>query len=100
MDMNEVSKFEQKVGTLKLSAAMRIGAKLRPQTFGALSDDIGTCAMGAANEGRHGSYCYDGSPYATWPRLTPQILDEVIHRNNELRQPREQIADWLESKGY
>lgn len=35
---------------MRLSEAIRLGAMMRPQTFGALSDERGTCAMGAAYE--------------------------------------------------
>lgn len=91
-----------KVGTLKLSEAMRIGARLRPQQFcSPRVQSIGSCALAAASEAVTGSiehYC------ERWARrvygISEEISNEIWHRNDNLKMPREEIADWLESQGY
>ena len=55
MDESVVRVFEeQKVGKLKLSEAMRIGAKIRPQCLHVLYDGVSSCALGAIYEGALG----------------------------------------------
>lgn len=99
-----------KVGTLKLSAAIREGAKLRKQVRGAPFEHGGSCAIGAAAEAL-------GMQYSSFPavwtidavafirqRLQQHIPHEVFERvytmNDGEEQTREQVADWLESQGY
>ena len=98
----------QKVGRLRLSEAIRIGARIRPQCEGSFFEDGRSCAMGAAMEG-------SGLPYremreasqaavAMFPELflsgtsyTP--LGRSIFMRNDTGMSREEIADWLQSKG-
>src|ERR1700741_3225132 len=55
MDESIVKHLEQpQVGTLKLSEAMRIGARLRPQCSGYLFNNGASCALGAAYEAVYG----------------------------------------------
>lgn len=94
-----------KVGTLKLSEAMRIGAAKRPQGFGLVFSQGKTCALGAAIEG----YGYDIStiPLDQWwslPEVAPweknrELCESIVDRNDFGKMTREKIADWLESKG-
>lgn len=111
MDMTEVDKFEPQVGVLKLSDAIRVGARLRPQCSGWAFISGKSCALGAAYEGRTGHAC---SPEA-WEELSRVVPEgyrydasgltwgpvgyEIVKRNDS-GQTREQIADWLQSKGY
>jgi len=108
MDMNEVSKFEQaKVGTLKLSEAIRIGARLRPQAFGGWFVDGGSCAIGAALEAVglrdddmdvRGGVLMEHFPQLANPGYTP-LAREIIRLNDGKKMSRESIADWLEWQG-
>lgn len=88
-----------KVGTLKLSEAIRIGAAMRRQCTGAWW-------VGAAWEGLYGY----GSRIPPVPGDhdnslmdalgAPHGLLSEITRRNDHGETREQIADWLESQGY
>jgi hypothetical protein len=107
---------------MKLSEAMRIGAKLRPQGFGYLfqlneNDQVCSCAIGAAAEGLLGT-----DPFVLkmglsdvkekFPQLgehvpnpgregaTQSLKTVIIHLNDEQEWTREEIADWLEGIGY
>lgn len=101
-----------KVGTLKLSEAIRIGAKLRGQCQGSFFEQGRSCAMGAVLEAHGVPYSDDGvwvaaQAFAILPNLmsrngngycyTP-LAKEIYHRNDS-GDTREQIADWLERKG-
>lgn len=107
MDESIVKHLEQpQVGTLKLSEAIRIGAKIRPQCFGVAFENGGSCALGAAFEGSRG-YPWPESDPMGFP-MTPlytgfgvpwEVVSEAFKRNDS-RQSRESIADWLESRGY
>lgn len=90
---------------MKLSRAIREGAKLHPQGFGAYFTYGGTCAIGAA-------LCYLGiDPVDLTAAQVQDVLEqefepraryvaaEVYHRNDVLHETREAIADWLESEG-
>ncbi len=108
--------------TLKLSEAIRIGAKLRPQHHGALFAHGASCAMGAAYEARFGTpgpeawLCplMTGCPHeemiqsmeAEWPFLLrgnggTGLFGEITSLNDSPSRgmTREQIADWLEAQG-
>lgn len=104
MDMSELDKFEHKVGVLKLSEAIRIGAKLRPQGFGCAFKDGKSCAWGAAWEGI-------GHPYDIaisyvdilgssdeWSLANFEVHSVALL--NDCNTSREEIADMLEAKGY
>jgi hypothetical protein len=107
MDLSEVEKFERaKVGTIKLSEAIRIGASKRPQAFSiSFSPHGGSCAIGAAYEGAFGktggNYLQCGGELkraGIWPEGLP--LCEVYFLNDTHKWSREAIADWLEAQGY
>ncbi len=114
MDESEVLKFEkQKV--LKLSEAIRIGARLRPQTRGTLYFNGATCALGAAYEAAIGpltGYVHQelGQSYydkllALWPilgegRALSLLGERIVLNNDRYEFSREEIADWLEAQGF
>jgi len=106
MDQSEILKFEQQQQITKLSQAIRIGAKLRPQGFGQLWDGHGTCALGAAIEaiwGEGSIYSMpDGSRSYDDIRLLFPFADRlnIDELNDKQRLTREQIADKLEAMGY
>lgn len=117
MDESVIKHLKQpQVGTLKLSAALRIGASLRGQCFMEwYSPDGRSCALGAIAEASYGHRKVDGNALMeTYPALNRTVdmpVDDkgfserdsllgVIHRLNDFGWPREQIADWLESQGY
>ena len=104
MDMNEVSKFEQRVGRLKLSEAIRIGAKMRPkQCRGQFFKDGASCALGAAYEAVHGRQPDTVSP----DKASGMLMDVYLYFEdatgvfilNDTGHTREQIADLLEARG-
>ncbi len=85
---------------LKLSEAIRIGARLRPQCTRTYWHNGGTCAIGAALEAT-------GFPVF---RSTQGICEHIerhwptaptgdIYRRNDGGESRESIADWLEAQG-
>lgn len=89
-----------RVGTLKLSEAIRIGARLRPQCKRSFFYYGKSCAIGAAIEGI-------GLKDADLVRVLRTrfakawdsgVLNKVYAMNNS-GQTREQIADWLEAQG-
>lgn len=104
MDESVVKIFEeQKLGTLKLSDAIRIGAKLRPQCFGVYATRYGTCAIGAALEatGRApDQHCIAIEDVAGFFGITQNLIVQVVGKNDVDHMTREEIADWLESIGY
>lgn len=108
MDESVVRVFEeQKVGTLRLSDAIRIGAKLHPQGHSALYENGKTCALGAAfvaTFGRVPAPIGAAEPdymrlYATYPALR-KLKRDIWNRNDGYGWTREQIADWVEAQGY
>lgn len=110
MDESVVKVFEQQqVGKLKLSDAIRIGAKLRPQCECELFADGGSCALGAAYEGITGQTC-ESHEYSRVINAFPALrrvsgggmnnLGFSISSRNDSGETREQIADWLESQGH
>lgn len=106
---------------MKLSAAMREGAKLRPQAIGAYFYDGKSCALGAAAEALDAAMYERGSDRAVekllgnqfglWGRKTTKlpcpagchteyIVGHMItHLNDDHDWEREAIADWLEGLG-
>lgn len=103
-----------KVGTLKLSEAMRVGARLRPQAFVNYFTGGGSCAIGAAYEAATGRSDYESDDAPDADEVFPQLakifpgseyegdsLEDAIWEKNDIDQwSREKIADWLESHGY
>lgn len=102
---------------MKLSEAIRLGAMLKPQAFGALYGELAvvspgdvlglraiatSCALGAA---------HDAGWRGTVPNITPccpvcsgrsyapagPVAATVMHLNDGHRWTREQIADWVET---
>lgn len=90
------------VGKLKLSAAIRIGAKKRPQCNGHFFAEGGSCAIGAALEALTGLSNFEDdrvpSPETAWPEM--RHLSGKVYDMNDGGFTREEIADWLESKGF
>lgn len=104
-DESVIKQFEQAQQITKLSQAIRIGAKLRPQCRdGFFTDSHGTCALGAAYEAVSGN-------------LPPVVGAMVVERLrahgiqfpepfpniicwNDSGMTREAIADKLEAMGY
>jgi|ERR1043166_2272570 hypothetical protein len=109
----------------KLSTAIRIGAKLRPQSQICLEHPTsnGTCALGAAFHAVMGMSPLEfekshvkisGQLMKTFPQLRDKLsyynpVSEghsyhlascIVYLNDTLCWTREQIADWLEEKGY
>lgn len=107
MDQAEVLKFEQQVGKLKLSEAIRIGAKMKPKQGACYwsRDEDSCCALGAAafgagwtGYGEIGMVAFIASHFQI-----PCDIENEIHWRNVMRGDgwtREKIADWLESQGY
>ena len=111
MDESVIKHLEQQqVGTLKLSAAIRIGAMMHPQGVGSYFYDGKTCAIGAA-------YFGCGLTGAPRPAMAEEFQSRIptsieaervfthevgrsISQANDDGWTREQIADWLEKKGY
>lgn len=101
---------------LKLSEAIRIGARIRPQCFGKFFRDGESCALGAAYEAGIGRALeYGGFPecFSDLERKFPMIHELVpsvrggvdrlymeIAARNDQKESRESIADWLEAQGY
>lgn len=108
MDIGDIKYLEVPAKVTKLSEAIRIGAKIRPQGFTDLFADGKSCALGAAYEGATGSMCANYE-YGKITKQFPVIgngsslnsLGEKIYRMNDYqRKTREQIADWLAEQGY
>lgn len=104
MDMTQKFLEQPKVGTIRLSEAIRIGAKLRGQTrTGHFFHDGKSCALGAALEATGTPYQhFSVGPFSLVNDrfALPFGLDlEIAERNDQGHMTREQIADWLESQG-
>lgn len=93
---------EQKRGTLTLSEAIRIGAKIRPQGRGGCNAARGTsCALSAAHEAITGQPNTFVEYWSTVKPLAPEHVLEAVYRKNDFDGwTRERIADWLEARGY
>src|SRR5258706_314082 len=95
-ELRPAGEVQQKVGRPRLSEAIRMGAKLRPQCFNSFWMDGGSCAMGAAYEAVGVPYGADvgdsGAKHFTyfWGR---GAVADIFHRNDGLHQSREEIAD-------
>ena len=111
---------------MKLSEAIREGAKQYPKVTGALMDRDAydrprVCALGAAYVGvfgrlpKHDDYDGFNTSYQQlrerFPELTTRVeieqgcdpvemLDAIWMKNDTGNNTREQIADWVESLGY
>ena len=89
---------------IKLSEAIRIGARIRPQCVGAFFRNGASCAWGAAWEGAGGEYnqrLFIEEIMKKFPAF--ESLGELrkdIADKNDGGDTREQIADWLEAQGY
>ena len=105
MDESIVRHLEQQqVGKLKLSEAMRIGARLRPQCCsGDLFVGGKSCAVGAAMEAIGVPYTENMGSYSPaaeyWPFL-PTLFGVITDLNDSQFCTREKIADWVEAQGY
>lgn len=98
--------------TLKLSEAIRVGARLRPQCRASFFNGFGSCALGAAMEALLNRPTDRDADYVWlcdhFPELKKQIRThrawelgcEIVERNDGVGYTREQIADWLEAHGY
>ena len=108
----------------KLSTFIRLGSKLRLKGIGLLEDDEGnTCALGAAFHAKSGMSPREYGKMVEvsdkvsemFPQLKNKIIFHIddyfeerqytlkqiiIYFNDLLKWPREQIANWLEEKGY
>ena len=87
---------------MNLSAAIRCGAKLKPQGHGSLLRDGATCAIGAALDsiGMLEEALRTPEPYqiaqALWPVLNAELETFIILKNDGDKWTREQIADEVE----
>lgn len=97
---------------MKLSKAIREGAKLHSQGFGEwameYSGTVFTCALGAAHEAALGKTPAQMDTVPLIVERLNHVIDTpidtelawgIIDRNDTERQTREQIADWLEGMG-
>lgn len=106
MDESIVKHLEQpQQGTLKLSEAIRIGARLRPQqTNGRYMNDGKSCALGAAYEAVTGRYDENTGliPWfqSQYSRLDMLRIGAAIMLRNDRGESRESIADWLQGIGF
>ena len=122
MDESIVKVFEQQqVGKLKLSEAIRIGARMRPDCRVCWGDGVGSCALLAAAEATGMSYKAPRDGPIIRAHLDRKIPDwrdadnafsmahdgfpdnegmTISHHHYIGTMTREQIADWLEARGY
>lgn len=90
----------------KLSDAIRLGATFRPQCRGGFFQQGMSCALGAAYEAVTGEYDSELEHGVVAPLLRNRfgvdydMLCAVVHRNDDGKETREAIADWLENEGY
>lgn len=106
------------MSVIKLSEAIREGAKLRPQGRNAWfaeakGGQIYSCALGAAYEAlfglppknENGLRLVGDKLESIYPELEDStsagiwLCNEISRRNDCMRQTREQIADWLQEQG-
>src|SRR5882762_300527 len=109
-EAGEVAEAPAKIA--KISEAIRIGARLRPQCTGQMFLHGKSCALGAAYEALYGypgldvvqmNTVIEGSCALNWlPKGFPTMAkyDSAIFMKNDSGETREQIADWLEALGY
>ena len=88
----------------KMSQAIRKGCTYRPQSIGYYISNGRSCALGAAHEGLYGKEPGDEAPILGYQVMralgVPTTLFDEITKRNDSGEPRQSIADWLESKGY
>ena len=95
---------------MKLSTAIRIGSALRPQAFGRLFKNGGSCVIGAAFEGAglnledsldrisNASFIKSKCPACElWNRVKISTVAVIMHLNDKHRWTREAIADLVET---
>lgn len=103
MDESIVKHFEQgQVGKMKLSAAIRLGAKLRPQGFGGgfARDGTGTsCALQAGAEAVTGRLIPGVMGCSEALGIDDSMAFKIYIMNDVKYMSREQIADELERQG-
>jgi hypothetical protein len=95
--------MQQKVGRMRLSEAIRIGARIRPQCSQVYGDEYAgtSCAIGAAWEAVTGQNPWEVEPLKLdeiLGRTRAGIRSEIFSRNDS-GESRESIADWLEAQG-
>lgn len=102
-----------KLGTLRLSTALRIGAGKRGQCPTVLFDGKRSCAIGAILEARGFDLdTLEGTPENQFGNVLLALVPELRHDahlgndlwdgiayRNDHGDTREEIADWLESQG-
>ena len=107
MDQSEVLKFDAKVGVVKLSDAIRIGAQLRPESQRGdyvFFSRCGSCALGAGYQALTGTCPMED--HTLFEKLTDLtgVPNSVLNRASDLFEEagysREEVADWLEHQGY
>jgi len=106
---------------MKLSQAMREGAKVHEQHFNSMFQHrnrqiVRSCALGAALVGLFGTHTPEDKMLSDIERETgaplhgaatnpvtgaeDELSEVILFLNDAQRWTREQIADWLESIGY
>lgn len=103
---------------MKLSEAIRRGARRRPQAFAALFAEveregeqvIGSCAWGAAYEGVTGLHFQNSDKEGhdeiverlaqQFPAAYSELYDQLCDMNDSDRLTREEIADFVERAGF
>jgi hypothetical protein len=95
---------------MRLSEAIRLGAMLHPQTFGAMcvaklsGEIVSTCALGAARSAGltkseldrlMGVQSWYPCPASVGHCNSRRLTTIVVHLNDDHRWTREQIADWV-----
>jgi hypothetical protein len=90
---------------MKLSEAIRLGALLHPQLFGAFNlieretgHILRTCAIGAASAAGYDTTRLGNSSVTQCPacQLRGGVAGIIAHLNDDHRWTRERIADWVE----
>ncbi len=111
MDESIVRHLDQPAKVLKLSEAIRIGSRIRPQAQTCLFRNGGSCVWGAAYEARGGRYVEGTNGFRRTDPIIPteEFVDaEDVYRSaygrsswadNDAGMPREQIADRFEAIG-
>lgn len=75
MDESETLRWESQVKPLRLSEAIRIGARIRPQCTSDLFHNGKSCVLGAAYEGATGFTC---GPIHSNPSMYKPELERII----------------------
>lgn len=107
MDIGDLKYLAVPAKITKLSEAIRIGSKIRPQCYGYLFKDGASCALGAAWEGL-GNDPVEGGPKnpaynAVYNALYARFGSDVcytVESRNDAGASREAVAHYLESQGY